>query len=186
MYGKYELCLVLLAEPIKLTTYLWILVFLSLFMFMWHSEPIWPRFFPSAPQLAAKSALNATVNVQGQPACRIITANVWDIHISSNFTDCQPLCQHSKSLNGFVYCIPTWPIKKRFFDLGFRRIRYCIPNLPKGSFDLTFSVFVILWTYVRSKNNKDRECQHGQKTTEIYQEGVLVNKSKRSLLVLSS
>ena len=26
-------------------------------------------------------------------------------------------------------------VKKRFFDLGFRRTRYGIPNLPKGSFD---------------------------------------------------
>ena len=25
---------------------------------------------------------------RGQPACQIITANVWDFHISSNFADC--------------------------------------------------------------------------------------------------
>ena len=60
---------------------------------------------------------------------------------------------------GIVYCIPTWPIKKRFFDLGFRRIRYCIPNLPQGSFDflhqqdevesgllkITYKISHILW-----------------------------------------
>ena len=40
-----------------------------------------------------------TVNVRGQPVCQIITSNVRHFHISSNFTDCLPVGQHSKSLN---------------------------------------------------------------------------------------
>ena len=35
-------------------------------------------------------------------------------------------------------------VKKRFFDLGFRRIRYCIPNLPRGSFDFELT-FVLVY-----------------------------------------
>ena len=30
---------------------------------------------------------------------------------------------------------PDLTIKKQFFDLRFGRIRYCIPNLPRGSFE---------------------------------------------------
>ena len=44
MYGEYELCRVLVRKLIKLSTYLWIRVLLSLFIFLWRSEPISPRF----------------------------------------------------------------------------------------------------------------------------------------------
>ena len=50
--------------------------------------------------------------------------------------------QHSKSLNKLVRSRILHPDLtynfKRSFDLGFRRTCYCIPNLPKGSFDSIF------------------------------------------------